>query len=928
VKYLRMCRVCLRLCVMIMLLSVFPGAGFCAVRVAIFPFEIHAEEDLNYLHQALPGMLATRLESRGEVYAVEQPLVQQLAAGYAGKKITEETARKLGADMGAAFAILGSLTKIGNQVSIDASLISIGEPLPVQRFYTTAETVTGIPAKINELARILYFKILGKEVINKIVISGNKYIEQDAILLAIAAKPGDVFSPEQLQDDLKRIYQMGYFEDVKVSSTDTPEGKDITFQVVERPTIKEIQIVGNKNVKLEDLQKVMETKVRTVLDLNKVTGDVTRIRKVYTDKGFYNVSVFSKQTPISDDETAVVFQIVEGKTSKVKTITFTGNKSIPAKQLKRVLATREKNILSFFTTAGVYKEEDLEKDVDRLTAYYYGHGFLQAKVDPPTVEFKEKGIFINFNIFEGNQFTIGSVDIKGDLIRDKAFFLANLKSKPGKVFDSNLLNDDLLAIKGVYAEQGYAFADVSPLTDIEPENKKVNLTYSIDKGEKTYLERIKITGNTRTRDNVIRRELRLTEGALYNSKELDRSKQEVNNLGFFEEVKINTEPGSAANKVNVNVEVKERPTGQFSIGAGYSSADSIMGMFQISQNNFRGKGQQLSLMANLGGRSSRYDFSFTEPWWRGTRTSVGFDLYNISQWYEDFDRDSQGINLRMGRPVPRFDYTRLNLSYRFEQVDIQDVDNDASLAIQEQEGSSTTGAVTASLVRDSRDDRFNTRTGTYNSFTAELAGIGGSNKFMGLIFSSAKYFPLRWNTVFMVRGTIGYLFGYGGKDVPISDKFFLGGIDSLRGFKDRTVGPRKKRNENKSRIYFKNGVPYYNPDYSEDDDDYDSDDYYYDDDDDDEYDVVGGCKEIYFNFDYSFPLMKEAGIMGVLFADVGNVYRQSEGYFSDLRYDMGIGVRWFSPFGPLRIYWGINPSPRSKYDENSSNFAFSMGNVF
>jgi outer membrane protein insertion porin family len=912
--------------VLIVALCAWPGSGFCAVRVAVLPFEINAEENLGYLRLALPQMLATRLESRGEVYAVEKPLLQQYLAPYAGKKLTEETARRLGAEMGAEFVILGSLSKIGSQVSIDTTLINTREQVPLQRFYSAAETVAGIPAKINELARTLYFKILGKEVINKIVISGNKYIEQDAIMLSIATKPGDVFSPEQLQDDLKRIYQMGYFEDVKVSSADTPEGKDITFQVVERPTIKEIQIVGNKNVKLEDLQKVMETKVRTVLDLNKVSGDVARIRKAYTDKGFYNVSVFYKLKPISDNDTSVVFQIAEGKTSKVKSVTFTGNKSIPAKQLKKVMATREKNITSFFTTAGMFKEEDLEKDVDRVTAYYYGHGFLQAKVDPPTVDFKEKGIYINFNVFEGNQFTIGSVDITGDLIRDKAFYRSKIKSTPGKVFDSNLLNEDLLAIKGVYSEEGYAFADVSPLTDIQPAEKKVNLTYSVDKGEKTYLEKIKITGNSRTRDNVIRRELRLSEGSIYNSKELDRSKQEVNNLGFFEEVKINTEAGSATNKVNLNVEVKERPTGQFSVGAGYSSADSIMGMFQVSQNNFRGKGQQLSLMANLGGRSSRYEFSFTEPWWRGTRTSVGFDLYNTSQWYEDFDRAAQGLNLRMGKPVQGYDYTRLNLSYRLEQVDIQDVDNDASIAIQDQEGTSITGAVTATLVRDSRDDRFNTRSGSYSSFTTELAGIGGSNQFMGLILSSAKYFPLRWNTSFMIRGTIGYLFGYGGEDVPISDKFFLGGIDSMRGFEDRTLAPQQKRKDNNNRIYFKNGIPYYNPDYDEDDDDWDDDDYYYDDDDD--YDAVGGCKEIYFNFDFSFPVMKAAGIMGVVFADVGNVYRQSEGYLSDLRYDAGIGVRWFSPFGPLRVYWGINPSPRSKYDENSSNFAFSMGNVF
>ncbi|MCX5894421.1 MAG: outer membrane protein assembly factor BamA [Proteobacteria bacterium] len=930
-KYINCVAHYIRYCMLVTaLVWVVPFTAAAAVRVAVLPFDINAQEDLGYLKQAIPEMLSTRLESRGDVTTVEKPLLQQHLARLSGKKITEETARRLGSEMGADFVILGSLTKIGKQASLDTALINTREQMPVQRFSNTAEDMGSLPAKLNELARSLYFKILGKQVVSKILITGNKYIEQDAIMLSIFTKSGDVFSPERLQEDLKRIYQMGYFEDVKVASADGPGGKEITFQVVERPTVKEIQIQGNKTVKLEDIQKVMETKLRTVLDLNKVTGDVTRIRKAYTDKGFYNVSVYYKLKPISSEETGVIFNIAEGKVTKVKKITFSGNKSIPGKQLKKVMATREKNILSFITTAGMYKDDDLEKDVDRITGYYYSQGYLQAKVDKPAVDFKEDAIYINFTIFEGNRFVIGSIDVRGDLIRDKAVLMATIKSTPGKVFSSNILNEDLIAIKGIYSEEGYAFADISPLTDIKPEEKKVNLTFSIEKGEKTYLEKIKITGNTRTRDNVIRRELRLTEGAIYNSKELDRSKQEVNNLGFFEEVKFNTEPGGAANKVNLNVEVKERPTGSFSIGAGYSSADSIMGMFQISQNNFRGKGQQLSLMANIGGKSSRYDISFTEPWWRGTRTSVGFDLYNTGREYEDFERASKGINLREGFPIARFDYTRLNLSYRFEQLDIKNVDDDVALEIQKQEGSSTTGSFTANIVRDSRDDRFNTRKGSFLSFSTEFAGIAGENKFMGLIGSAAKYFPMRWDTAFMIRGTMGYLFGYGGMDVPISDKFFLGGLDSMRGFEARTVGPREKRPEKKNKFYKENGKWHYDNNY--DTNHHNNDDYYYEEDttyhNHNDYDVIGGDKEMFFNFEYIFPIMKEAGIRGVVFADIGNAYKQGEGFFSDLRYDVGVGVRWYSPFGPLRVEWGINLDPNSKYDEKTSNFEFSMGQTF
>jgi outer membrane protein insertion porin family len=288
-------------------------------------------------------------------------------------------------------------------------------------------------------------------------------------------------------------------------------------------------------------------------------------------------------------------------------------------------------------------------------------------------------------------------------------------------------------------------------------------------------------------------------------------------------------------------------------------------------------------------------FSFTEPWFRDTRWSAGFDLYNMERWYEDFDSESTGGGIRTGHPIG--EYTKLNFGYEYETVDVSNVDADAAIEILEQEGTTEVGAFNAGIIRNTLDNRFTPRRGTLNSLHGKFAGVGGDSGFATLEASSSRYFPLPWETAFMIRGTIGYIFGYSGDDIPIFEKFFLGGLDSLRGFEERTVGPRVKRSEYNRFITDPN-----------------------------DYDVVGGEKELFFNFEYIFPIVKSAGIRGDIFFDTGNAYRQSESYFSDMRKSVGAGIRWQSPFGPLRVEWGLNLSP--KEDEDSSQIHFTMGTMF
>ena len=537
-----------------------------------------------------------------------------------------------------------------------------------------------------------------------------------------------------------------------------------------------------------------------------------------------------------------------------------------------------------------------QKDLDRIAAFHYNEGYIQATVGDPTITHEGKDIFITIPIKEGDQYKIGEVDITGDLIVPKETLTGNLNTVEEKVFRSSFLNKDIVSLSEYYTDRGYANVDITPLTAINDEQKTVDVRYEIAKGEKIYFEKITITGNSRTRDKVIRRELKVAEGDLYSSSKIKRSREEINNLGYFKKANLTTTKGTIPNKVVLNVEVEEKPTGSLSFGAGFSSVDKLVGMVQLSQDNFLGKGQKLDLRTQLGG-TNRFMFSFTEPWLFDTRWKAGVDLFNMERWYEDFDSESMGGSIRLGHPLGEF--TRVDFGYEYEEVDISDVDYDASLEIIEQEGTSTTGAVTAGITRNTLDNRFTPRTGILTHFTTKFAGLGGDNKFVTFIGSFSKYFPLPRDSAFMFRGTIGYSVGYGGEDVPIFEKFFLGGLDSLRGFEERSVGPMERRGEYRRFI-----------------------------DDRDDYDAVGGEKELFFNFEYIFPILKETGIRGVVFFDAGNAYRKSESYFSDIRMSAGFGIRWQSPFGPLRLELGINLDPESKYDEDSSEFHFTMGSMF
>ena len=859
-----------------------------SVRIIVFPFRISSLEDLNHLKGEIWDSLVSNLEENEKVSIVGKSLIASQLKETPIEIIDETFAREVAAKTGADFAVWGSFTKIGKAVSLDAEVLRIkGDKRPT-RIFIEDQGLAGLKSLIESLAGRIIPKVSPKDIIANVHIEGNVRIEEDTVRSQIRTKEGEEFSKKKLRDDLKRVYMMGYFEDVNVVQSETSEGNDITFIVSERPFVKGIEISGNSLMEEDSILEVVDIRSKSILNMNKVAKSVKNILRLYKEEGYWNAKVDYRVYYLSSKEAMVDFIIKEKKKTMIKEISFSGNEAHTEDELRDIMKTSPKGFFWYFTDSGLFNEDTLDQDLDRIDAYYSDDGYINAKVGKPKINHDDEWIYISIPIDEGKQFKVGKVEIKGDLIDKEEVLLEELETKPGKIFNRKLLRKDITHLTDRYAGVGYAFVDVRPLTSINQEKQLVNLALDIKKGEKAYFERIEITGNTRTRDKVIRRELAVVEGELYSKKKLGKSYERLYRLGYFEEIGLMTERGSSKNKLNLDIKVEERPTGSISAGVGYSSVDHVFAMLQVSESNLLGRGQKLAFTAKVGGDSHTYNLGFTEPWFLDTRVSAGFDIYDASREYTDYTKEVEGGDIKFGFPTPE-EYTRFYLTYRYDDVFITDIADDASDTIKDEEGTSITSSITPAVVRDSRDSTIFPSKGSKHSLSIEYAGgvLGGTNYFTKYVASTAWYFPFFWDTVFMTRGVIGYAQGNKGRELPLFERFFLGGINAVRGFETYSIGPR-------------------DPDTG---------------------DVIGGNKELIFNIEYIFPLSREAGIKGVVFFDAGNAFDDHEHYaVRRLRTSAGAGIRWYSPIGPLRLEWGYNLDP--KPDEKQSNWDFTIGVTF
>jgi outer membrane protein insertion porin family len=796
---------------------------------------------------------------------------------------------KVAESAGAGYVVIGSLNKLGSRISVDCAIVDVLAPKTPYSAFKEADSLEGLNKVTGEIVGTMLAYANRGATVASVTPEGNERIDAGAILQKISTKPGDVYDPATLRQDLKAVFSMGYFDNVEIEAKDSEAGKAIVFKVQEKPLIGKVVVNGASEIKEEDVRDAANITANSILNPTKVNEAVQKIKDLYKSKGYYNTEVGAKVTGAGHDNAEVVFDIKEGKKITIEKIAFTGNKTFSDGELTDVIQTStHKWWLSWLTDAGVLKMDVLRQDAERVGAFYQNHGFLEAKVGEPIVEQKEDALFITFPVDEGTRYKVGTVDIDGDLVKKKDDLLAELKIRKEEYLNRQVLRDDITKLTDLYSEQGYAFADVVPKMNKSGDGDTIDIVLHVEKGAVAYINRVEIQGNTRTRDNVIRRELKVEEGGRFDSKAIRTSTQKLKRLDYFEDVSITPKPTMMENQMDVEVDVKEKSTGSFQIGAGYSSSENMLFMGEISENNLFGTGNRLSLAASTSSESTRYNLKFINPRLYDSQVSGSIDLFNWEREYDDFTKDSTGATFRLGHPL--WEEWRIFYAYTISNTDLTDIDYyNVSSAILQSKDINLLSMPEVSLVRDTRDKLFSPTKGSRNSVTVSYAGgpFGGDAEFTKVEGSSTWYFPLFWSTVLNIKGAAGQAFENEDGKLPVYEKFFLGGMNSIRGFESASISP----------IDPKTG------------------------------DKIGGDKMWYGTVAVIFPLVKDMGIDGEIFHDFGNVYDIDQSWdFGDYKKTAGVGVLWASPLGPIRLAWGFNLDKQD--GEDSSNWDFSMGGTF
>jgi len=748
--------------------------------------------------------------------------------------------------------------------------------------------------------------------VEKIVIKGNRKIEADAIRVKLVSKEGQPFSEENVRNDITELFNLGYFYNVDVDRTEGGTKTVLTYTVTEKPSIAEIQYKGNSELEETELKDTTGIKPYEILNLAKIREAQEKLEKLYEDKGFFLAHVSFKVEPGKDPDTVkLIFDVKENDKVKVKRISFIGNKKMPSGKLKAGMITQEGGFFSFISGSGAYKQDAFDHDVQMLNYLYFNEGYVQVKVDRPQVYVTpdKKAIYITIRVEEGDQFKVGTVDFTGDLLFSRSELFESTHIQDQDLFRYQVLQDDLKALQAKYGDLGYAYANPIPRTRIREADKEVDITFEIDKGYKVYIGKINMVGDSKTRDKVIRREMKIVEGELYNETRKRESLENVKRLGYFEEVNFNTKTPKGRNDImDIDVVVKERNTGTIQVGAGYSNFNGFVFNGQVNQINFMGKGQKLGISIDLSKVQSLYKASFTEPYFMDSLWSVGGDIYRSQRVLTEYTETKTGADARIGHPLAP--YLNGFIRYKLDktQIDLDPTYGDPVLFPTE-----TTNGVTSSLTftleYDKRDDSFAPSKGIFASTSLEYAGLGGDLAYTKGYATLRYYKKVISEIVWRNNLTYGFISSNKpGQDPPFNELFLLGGANSLRGFDWFTIGKRKES----VKIYDSTCGPLPCT--------YNQDSYY------NANRPFGGRQELFYNLEFQFPLITEAGIKGVVFYDVGEAEDQIE--LNDLRQDVGFGFRWFSPIGPLRFEWGFPLKRMPEYGENAVNFEFAIGAPF
>lgn len=809
------------------------------------------------------------------------------------------------------------------------------EPVPAGPEPAPAALGPGTPATLCQGKRI-----------ERLDIRGQGRVSRDDIMATIRLRQGQICVDSEVTRDVHALWDMGYFKDVQVSAEASRVGIVLTYRVVERPAVGEVAFAGHDEISETDLKEKVTLEQGSVLSEPTVREQLDKIRQLYAEKGFFLARVHYELVPRPRNEVTVKFVIEEGEQVTVRRLRFIGNEHLTDDELRGVMQTSETNALSFLSSGNTYRKELLDEDVNRLQAFYYDFGYLTVELGDPRIELTPDRRYLDITIplKEGPRFKVGRVraaemDERGGEIEPLAGrkkLRGSVELNPGDWFSRSTIAKNIQDLTRFYRDKGYAHVEVAPQINPNPETKTVDLVVSVRRGPLVYIQRINIKGNSKTRDQVLRREARIVEGQLYSQTLVERSKERMMSLGYFEKVELSEEDGATHDRIVLNYEVSERPTGTFQLGAGFSSQESFMLTGQIQQENLFGRGQSLGLNLQLSGIRQLAQIRFVEPYLYSTDWSLAIELYRNQQQQISFNRESQGGNLTLGHPLFFLDEDlRLFLTYRLEFVDITAATGGAFGATGVGQAYDTlqfrplrnlfrkgrTSSLRLSLSYDTRDNRLFPSRGLYMTASTEVSDkyTASDSNFIEHEINLRAYHPLLGPIVGKVNLNWGLITSRSGLGVPVFERYFLGGIFDLRGFPLQQVGPRLGSPQNYQDPAFL-VVP-------------------------DQGTAIFGNMKFYYNLEVEFPIIPSVGIKGVVFQDGGNTWNLERTLcepkpvdndpatdpckvdVTRLRTSWGFGLRWFSPLGPLRFEWGFPFSPRRPY-ENTSEFQFTVGNAF